>query len=196
MRGKAREFPFADALNSQARQSAAERAWAAITRFHDNCKSKNSLRGFPPKQTFQDSKIPEKKGFPKFQKDCRSVEYKATGWKLAEDRKSIIFTDKKGIGKLKLKGTRDLHFYQPEQIKRVRLVKKADGYYTQFCVAVNRAEIIKPTHQTIGLDVGLSSFYTDSQGNKVGNPQFYRTGEQKLKRSQRFVSRKIKGSRN
>lgn len=32
----AREFPFADELNSMARQSAAERAWSAISRFFEN----------------------------------------------------------------------------------------------------------------------------------------------------------------
>jgi putative transposase len=135
----AKEFPFASELNSTARQAATERAWSAISRFYDNCKSK----------------IAGKKGFPQFQKDNRSVEYKVSGWKLALDRKSIIFTDKKGIGKLKLKGTRDLNFYQPDQIKRVRLVKRADGYYVQFCISVERQEVREPTHQTIGLDVGL-----------------------------------------
>ena len=34
----AQEFPFANKLNSQARQSSAERAWSAIARFFDNCK--------------------------------------------------------------------------------------------------------------------------------------------------------------
>jgi putative transposase len=176
----AAEFPFANELNSMARQSAAERAWAAISRFYDNCKKK----------------ISGLKGFPKFQKDNRSAEYKTTGWKLADDRKSITFTDKKGIGRLKMKGTRDLNFYQPDQIKRVRLVKRADGYYVQFCIQVDREEVIEPTHRTIGLDVGLESFYTDSLGVKVDNPRFYRTGEKKMKRSQRLVSRKVKGSGN
>ncbi len=50
---------------------------------------------------------------------------------MAPDRKTITFTDKKGVGKLKLKGTRDLHFYQLAQIKRVRLVKRADGYFVR-----------------------------------------------------------------
>ncbi|WP_293342430.1 transposase [Microcoleus sp. CAWBG58] len=176
----AKEFPFADELNSTARQAATERAWSAISRFYDNCKSK----------------IAGKKGFPQFQKDNRSVEYKVSGWKLALDRKSIVFTDKKGIGKLKLKGTRELNFYQPDQIKRVRLVRRADGYYVQFCISVERQEVREPTHQTIGLDVGLESFYTDSLGNKVENPQFYRTGARKMKRAQRLVSRKVKGSSN
>lgn len=35
----AKEFDFAKELNSQARQAAAERAWFAISRFFDNCKS-------------------------------------------------------------------------------------------------------------------------------------------------------------
>jgi len=173
-------FPFADELNSQARQASAERAWTAISRFYENCKKK----------------IPGKKGYPQFQKDCRSVEYKSTGWKLATDRKSITFTDKKGIGKLKLKGTRDLHFYQISQIKRVRLVKRADGIYVQFCIDVNRQENTEPTGKTIGLDVGLKEYYTDSNGVIVENPRFLRKGERILKRSQRRVSKKVKGSKN
>ncbi|QSV55825.1 MAG: transposase [Dolichospermum sp. UKL201] len=176
----AANFPFANELNSMARQSSAERAWAAITRFYNNCK-----KG-----------IPGLKGFPQFQKDCRSVEYKTSGWKLASDRKFITFTDKKGIGRLKLKGTRDLHFYQINQIKRVRLVKRADGVYVQFCIDVNRQENIEPSGNTIGLDVGLKEYYTDSHGVMVENPKFLRIGEKVLKRSQRRVSRKVRGSKN
>lgn len=90
----AKEFEWAKKLNSQARQAAAERAWSAIARFFDNCKKA----------------ISGKKGYPKFQKDNRSVEYKATGWKLSDDRKSITFTDGFGIGTFKLLGSRDLNF--------------------------------------------------------------------------------------
>ena len=176
----ARDFPFADGLNSMARQASAERAWSSICRFYDNCKKS----------------IPGKKGYPQFQKDCRSVEYKTTGWKLADDRKSINFTDKKGIGRLKLKGTRDLHFYQISQIKRVRLVKRADGVYVQFCVDVDRKENTEPSGNTIGLDVGLKEYYTDSSGTTVENPRFLSKGEKVLKRSGRRVSRKVKGSNN
>ena len=176
----ANEFPFADQLNSQARQASAERAWSAISRFYDNCK-----KG-----------ISGKKGYPQFQKDCRSVEYKSTGWKLAENRKSIKFTDKKGIGKLKLKGTRDLHFYQISQIKRVRLLKRASGIYVQFCIDINRKENTEPNGNTIGLDVGLKEYYTDSNGVMVENPKFLRKGEKVLKRCHRRTSKKVKGSKN
>ena len=176
----AKNFPFANELNSMARQSSAERAWTSINRFFENCK-----KG-----------IPGKKGFPQFQKDGRSVEYKTSGWKLAEDRKSITFTDKKNIGRLKLKGTRDLSFYSIDQIKRVRLVRRADGVYVQFCVDVNRSEVLEASGNTIGLDVGLKEFYADSEGVMMENPRFLRKGEVALKRLQRLVSRKVKGSIN
>ena len=176
----AEKFPFASEINSMARQASAERAWSAITRFYDNCKQG----------------VPGKKGYPTFQKDCRSVEYKTSGWKLDNNRKFITFTDKKNIGRLKLKGTRDLHFYQIDQIKRVRLVKRASGMYVQFCIQVDRSQVIEPSGNTIGLDVGLKEYYTDSNGETVENPRFLRKGETSLKRSQRRVSRKLKGSKN
>ena len=177
----AKEFDFANKLGAMARQASAERAWAAISRFYDNVKK--GVKG-------------KKIGFPKFQKDCRSVEYKTNSWKLSNDRKSITFTDKCGIGRLKMKGTRDLNFYEPSQIKRVRLVKRADGYHAQICVSVDRTEQIPVTGKTIGLDVGLKEFYTDSNGETASNPSFLRKGEARLKRAQRLVSRKKKGGVN
>ncbi len=170
----AAEFPFAAELNSMARQSSADRAWAAISRFYNNCK-KN---------------IPGKKGFPKFKKHSRSVEYKTTGWKLSGDRKYITFSDKKGIGKVKLKGTRNLLWYAEKQIKRVRIVRRADGYYCQFLVNVDTREKVEPSYSEIGLDVGLNYFYTDDKGNQVENPRFYRHGEKALNRLNRLKSKK------
>ena len=174
------EFSFAKALNSSACQASVERAYSSIARFYDNCKKS----------------IPGKKGYPKFKKNCRSVEYKTSGWKLSTTRKQITFTDKKGIGTLKLKGTCDLNFYQLDQIKRVRLVRRADGYYVQLLVDADNIVNKKPTGKTIGIDVGIKEFYTDSNGHTEPNPKFYRTGEKRLKFRQRRVSRKKKGSAN
>jgi putative transposase len=174
------EYPFVKALNSHACQVAVERAYSAIARFYSNCK-----KG-----------IPGKKGYPKFKKNCRSLEYKTSGWTLSPDRRSIDFIDKKGIGKLKLKGTWDLNFYQLDQIKRVRLVRRADGYYVQFLISVENKVVLQPTGKTIGLDVGLKEFYTDSDGHTEPNPKFYRASEKRLNFRQRRVSRKKKGSAN
>jgi putative transposase len=59
----AKQYAFASLLNSQARQVAADRAWSAISRFYENCREHK----------------PGKKGYPQFQHDNRSVEYKTSG---------------------------------------------------------------------------------------------------------------------
>src|SRR4028118_288710 len=176
----ASEFPFADELNSMARQAAAERAWSAIARFYDNCKRK----------------IKGKKGYPKFKKYCRSVEYKTSGWKLSANRKAITFRDGKNIGTLKLKGTYDLNYYDIKQIKRVRLVRKADGYYAQFAIDVQVRVEPKLTRRMIGLDLGLKFFIADNEGNTEPCPQFYRNSERQLSRANRKKSKKfVKGAK-
>lgn len=172
------EFPFVKDLNSMAVQAAAERGWLAISRFYDNCKSKK----------------PGKKGFPRFQKDNRSVEYKTSGWKLHATKRRITIADKKGIGELKLLGKWDVHQYPVKSIKRVRLVRRADGYYCQFAVDVECIDIQPLTGQEIGLDVGLESFYTDSNGHQEPNPRFLRKAESAIKHSQRAIYKKVKGS--
>jgi hypothetical protein len=54
------------------------------------------------------------------------VEDKTTGGKLSEDRRTTNFTDGFEAGSFKLWGTRDLHFYQLKQIKRVRVLEPID----------------------------------------------------------------------
>ena len=178
----AREYSFAHNLNSQARQASADRAWFAIQRFYDNCQNKK----------------PGRKGYPKFQHDNRSIEYKQTGWKLESDGRHITFTDGCGIGHLRLVGNprQQIEAFPTKQIKRVRIVRRADGYYCQFSVQAERKVEHTPTGKAIGIDVGLKAYYTDSNGNTVANPRHYRKAEQKLKRLHRLVSRKQKKSKN
>jgi putative transposase len=151
----AQDFPFAARLNSMARQAAADRAWAAISRFYKNC---------------QEHK-PGKKGSPRFQKENRSVEYKTSGWKLEPDGKYLIFTDGHGIGRMRLIGKRTIETFPLAHIKRVRILKRADGYYVQFAVQTERTVPHEPTGRQIGIDVGLKAFYTDSDGVAVPNPR-------------------------
>ena len=178
----AKAYPFATCLNSQARQSSADRAWFAISRFYDNCKSHK----------------PGKKGYPRFQRDNRSIEYKTTGWKLDPDGKHITFTDGCGIGRLRLVGNpkQRIADFPKEQFKRVRIVHRADGYYVQFGVKAERAIEHVPTGKQVGIDVGLKAYYTDSEGKTVDNPRHYRKAEKRLKRLHRNVSRKQKKSSN
>src|SRR6266700_1070140 len=107
----AKAYSFAARLNSQARQAAADRAWVAISRFYEQCKAKK----------------PGKKSYPRFQHDNLSVEYKTSGWKLEPDGRHITCTDGCGIGRVRLMGTRDFETFPVQQIKRVRLICRADG---------------------------------------------------------------------
>ena len=172
------EFKFVADLNSMAVQSSAERGWVAISKFYANCKIKK----------------PGKKGYPKFQKDCRSIEYKTSGWSLHPTKRRITFTDKKGIGELKLLGKWDIQSYDVKSIKRVRLIRRADGYYAQFCVGIDVVNIQPNTGNEIGLDVGIESFYSDSNGHHEPNPKFLSQAEKAIKHSQSLIYKKVKGS--
>jgi transposase len=93
-------------------------------------------------------------------------------------------------------GTRDLHYYQLDQIKRVRIVRRADGYYIQVCLDVERVEAHEFQNTMVGIDVGLNHFYTDSDGNQIENPRFLRKSEKALKRLNRRLHRQKKASKN
>jgi putative transposase len=172
-----KEFKFVEELNSMACQSATERAWSAIDRFYSNCKAKKS----------------GKKGYPHFQKDNRSVEYKTSGWSLHPTKRRITFTDKKGIGEVKLLGKWHIQTYPVKSIKRVRLVRKADGYYCQFAINVDASTEPRMANGELGLDVGLEYFYSDSNGHHEPNPRFLRKSEKAIKHAQRQIYKKEKG---
>ncbi|GHO60930.1 RNA-guided endonuclease InsQ/TnpB family protein [Ktedonobacter robiniae] len=176
----AQAYDFAQLLNSQARQAAADRAWVAISRFYDNCRTQK----------------PGKKGYPQFQHDCRSVEYKQTGWRLEPDGRHLTFTDGCGIGRLRLVGTRDMETFPLKQIKRVRLIWRADGYYAQVAIQAERHIEHVPTGKQTGIDLGLKAFLTDAQGNTIAHPRHLRKAERKLKRLHRRLSRTQKQSQN
>jgi putative transposase len=137
-----------------------------------------------------------RKGYPRFQRHCRSVEYKVTGWKLEPDGWHLTFTDGHGIGRLRLVGTRTIEAFPQEQVKRVRLVRRADGYYAQLCVQAECHIEHQPVGKQLGIDMGLASFATDSEGKSTPSPHYLRHAEARLKRLHRRVSRKQKGSKN
>ncbi len=173
------EYSFVTELNSHACQTAVERTLRAINRFYDNCKKQ----------------VKGKKGYPRFKRNTRSVEYKVSGWKLSKDRQHITFTDRKKIGTFKLIGSRDINYYQPEQIKRVRILRRADGYYVQFSIKLDPRDTVKPivpSQKAIGIDVGLKYFYADSRGGIEPNPRFYRYCEKQLNRANRQKSKKFR----
>ncbi|NES03838.1 MAG: IS200/IS605 family element transposase accessory protein TnpB [Okeania sp. SIO2F4] len=174
----AHEFPFAKKLNSMARQASAERAWNSISNFYRRCREGA-----------------KKKGYPQFKKNSRSVEYKTSGWKLSEDCLTINFTDGFKAGQFSLfcnHETREDLFRL--KINRVRVVKRADGYYAQFCFDANRQEAGNYTGNVIGIDLGLKYFYKDQNDNTAIYPKYLRRTQKRIKKLQRRLSRKfVKG---
>lgn len=70
-----------------------------------------------------------------------------------------------------------------------------DGYYT---VSIQLSSInpfkkkLKKSNNKIGIDLNIENFYTDSNGEVVNNPRFYRKAYNKLKNAQRAFNRRLR----
>jgi putative transposase len=78
--------------------------------------------------------------------------------------------------------------------KTVTLSREADGWYMCFSCADVLTQPLEPTGQETGIDLGIESFATLANGKHVLTPACYRKAERRLKRLQRCVSRRKKGS--
>ena len=82
--------------------------------------------------------------------------------------------------------------------KTCHLVKRADGHW--YALIVCETPEPEPrnspdTRPTIGIDMGLKVFLADSDGNTVENPRYYRASQAALRRKQRRLCARNKGSR-
>lgn len=74
-----------------------------------------------------------------------------------------------------------------------------DKYYVSVLVEQEGGDPIKPKldeNRALGIDLGVKTFATLSDGTKIENPNFLKKKLRKLKREQRRLSRKQKGSKN
>src|SRR6516165_3005779 len=85
-------------------------------------------------------------------------------------------------------------------LKSATFKRDATGkWYVSLVAEFDLPDLPKPSIETetaIGIDVGFDRFATDSDGGIVENPRFFRKAERKIKRAQRELSRKQKGSAN
>ncbi|MBU9790467.1 transposase, partial [Lentilactobacillus sp. G22-6] len=51
-------------------------------------------------------------------------------------------------------------------------------------------QTVRKTQMTIGIDLNTDNFLTDSNGNVIANPRYYRTVKGKLAKAQRKLSRR------
>lgn len=123
-------------------------------------------------------------GFPRFRGRGRfkSVEFPkhGDGCRLKDNRLRL-----QHVGVVKVK----LHRPVEGVIKTIRVKLDAGKWYV--IVSCDLGDAPKPrSGDSIGIDVGLAAFLTDSNGGAVANPKHLRDAESKLRRSQRAVSRK------
>ncbi|SRR6266498_226365 len=97
------------------------------------------------------------------------------------------------IGKLRLHLSRPIE----GEIKTCTIKREADGWYVIFAVEEAKKEVAPAPKESVGVDVGIESFATlsDDEAAPIENPQYFRGAEGDLKKAQRRVSRRVKGSK-
>ena len=130
----------------------------------------------------------EKTGFPRFKGRDRydSFTLKQCGWKLDGKYLSI-----RNVGGFKLRLSRPIE----GDIKTITIRREASGkWYACFSCDKVPEKKLPASDRIVGIDVGIKSFLVDSDGNKVDNPQYFKQSEGLLRRGQKTLSRRVKGS--
>lgn len=137
---------------------------------------------------FRRIKTGQKPGFPRFKGRERfnSFSFNNTGFKLAGKYLQIS-----KIGAVKVRLSRPV----PEGAVIKSLVIKCSGQNWYACLAVEFAPVPLPVNESaIGLDMGIENFVALSDGTFIPNPRIYESAQAKLRRAQRRVARRKKGS--
>ncbi|MDE4543345.1 RNA-guided endonuclease TnpB family protein [Thermoanaerobacterium sp. R66] len=100
----------------------------------------------------------------------------------------------KNIGHIKIKAHRN---FDPTKVKTINIKYHAGKWYINLSVEVEEEKektVIR--EKAIGVDKGINSIAATSDGELYSNPKWLQKSEKKLKRLQRQLSRKKKGSKN
>jgi putative transposase len=91
-----------------------------------------------------------------------------------------------GIGELKIKQHRQI----PEggKIKTIALLRDGDYYYACFACEIPLTLALEPTDKQVGIDAGLTTYATLSDGEKIENPRILKNNLVKLATLQRALS--------
>jgi putative transposase len=128
-------------------------------------------------------------GYPRFKGRNRynSFTYPQKGYEIEDGRLNIS-----KIGSIRMFQHRDIE----GEIKTCTIKKDVDQWYVTFTTEIDR-EIKKVSIKTkIGIDVGLKSLLTLSNGQQIEPPKFLRLSEEKLALEQRRLSKKKLRSNN
>lgn len=129
-------------------------------------------------------------GHPKFKKKSNRQSYRLPNqkFKIIGDRIQL-----EKIGKIKF--IKDREFPEFFKFMNVTISKNPSGEY-YISITIEQETNHKPkTNKECGIDVGIKSFATQSDGVEVDNPKYFSKNQAKLKRLQQHFARKQKGSR-
>jgi putative transposase len=131
----------------------------------------------------------ERPGFPRFQGRERwhSFTYKEYGNGARLDNGSLVLSK---LGRIAVRWSRPVQ----GTIKTVTVSKEADGWYVCFSCADIPIEPLPLTGRETGIDVGVKVFLITADGQPVENPRHYRKAERALKKVQKRVAGRKKGS--
>ncbi len=133
----------------------------------------------------------QKPGYPRFKGHWRydSFVYPQSGFQLKDNKLNLS-----KIGSLKIKLHRELE----GSIKTLTIRRtNTNKWYACFSIeAAKTGQNKKKIRQIVGLDVGLTTFLTTNQGEKIDNPRYLRKSEEKLSKIQRKHSKKKLKSSN
>lgn len=140
-------------------------------------------------QQFFSKNRKKKLGRPQFKKRDSAQSYRLPNQKFTLNSDTIRLEK---IGKVKIVIDRDIP--KGSKFMSVTVSKNPAGQY--FASVLVETEVVKKekTGQSIGLDIGLKTFLSGSNGITVETPNYFRKSQAKLKKAQRNMSRKKKGS--
>ena len=121
-------------------------------------------------------------------KKVRTLIYEQTGYKIVGNKLSLS-----KIGEMRIEISRPI----PGVIKQVIL--KFTRTHQWYVSVISRTEddpSLRDGERTVGIDMNLVNFSTDSDGKVFDHPHNVRTSAKQLGRAQRKMSKKVKGSRN
>lgn len=141
---------------------------------------------------FRRLKSGEKPGYPRFRGRDRydSIEYPVygDGIRLTGDRLRV-----QHVGTIRVK----LHREFEGTVKTVTLKRVAEKWYVVLSCDLGAVAIEPSVNPAVGIDVGLKSFLSKSDGSKPEpNPRYLKTALPELRRQGRSVARKRKGGQN
>lgn len=137
---------------------------------------------------FNRVKRKEKAGFPRFQNKSRynSFTFKQSGFNLKSGKLNLS-----KIGKVKIK----LHRQIIGKVKTLTISRDSCGKWFACFSVETKEEMLEPTNKVIGIDVGVSTFATLSDGVEIDNPRFLKTDEKRLAIAQKRLSKQAKGTK-